>query len=168
VLYAATWQRAQGDAEMEARVQAHRLRRPAGWSTLEVGPDPAADIARAAAGHAALLLDCLATLVGGWVWEAAPLPADAPLVPAEAAARADRLADERLGALLRTLAALPCPAMVVSNEVGWGVVPPTPLGRLYRDVLGRCNQRAAAAADEVHLLVAGLPLRIKPVPGAGP
>jgi adenosylcobinamide kinase/adenosylcobinamide-phosphate guanylyltransferase len=50
---------------------------------------------------------------------------------------------------------------VVSNEVGWGLVPPYPLGRVYRDLLGRANQRLAARADQVYLMIAGLPVEVK-------
>lgn len=162
VLYVATFRPDVGDPEMEARLIAHRERRPATWTTLEAPDDPATALAGAAADHDALLLDCLAVLAGNWVWEAAPLPPDAVVAPREMLARAHALAAERLERLLEALAALGRPTVVVTNEVGWGVVPPTPLGRLFRDVLGRCNQRVAAAADEVHLLVAGIPLRIKP------
>jgi len=58
------------------------------------------------------------------------------------------------------------PWIVVSNEVGWGLVPPYPLGRVYRDLLGWANQRVAAAADRVYLMVAGLPVDIKALSGA--
>ena len=162
VLYVATFRRDPADPEMEDRVRLHQRRRPAEWTTLEAPEDPAAALAGVADDHDALLLDCLAVLVGNWVWEAAPLAPDASVAPAPVVARAHALADERLGSLLQALSRLCCPAVVVTNEVGWGVVPPTPLGRLFRDVLGRCNQRMASAADEVHLLVSGIPLRIKP------
>jgi adenosylcobinamide kinase/adenosylcobinamide-phosphate guanylyltransferase len=68
--------------------------------------------------------------------------------------------------LLATHRAGTATTILVSNEVGMGLVPPYPLGRLYRDLLGRVNTWLAAAADEVILLVAGQPLRLKPAPGA--
>ena len=82
--------------------------------------------------------------------------------PDEAESRA-RAAVERL---LATQRAGTATTILVSNEVGMGLVPPYALGRLYRDLLGRVNTWLAAAADEVILLVAGLPLRLKPAPGA--
>jgi adenosylcobinamide kinase / adenosylcobinamide-phosphate guanylyltransferase len=69
-----------------------------------------------------------------------------------------------LTALERAQAAGGWDAIVVTNEVGLGIVPATPLGRVFRDALGRTNQALAARADAVYLLVAGLPLRIKPAP----
>ena len=62
---------------------------------------------------------------------------------------------------LDALQLLPAHLVIVSNEVGMGVVPPTPLGRLFRDALGRLNQHAAAVSSEVYVLFAGLPLRLK-------
>jgi adenosylcobinamide kinase/adenosylcobinamide-phosphate guanylyltransferase len=70
-------------------------------------------------------------------------------------------AEARAIAELDALQSVPAHLVVVSNEVGMGIVPPTPLGRVFRDVLGRLNQHAAAVLDEVYVLFAGLPLRLK-------
>jgi adenosylcobinamide kinase/adenosylcobinamide-phosphate guanylyltransferase len=80
------------------------------------------------------------------------------------AAGMERRLDDFLGAL-RTV---PATVILVSNEVGWGVVPPYPAGRIYRDALGELNQRVAALADNVVLMVAGLPLVLKGSVGGQP
>ena len=123
---------------MERRVRLHRERRPAGWGTLEIGD--LAGVTRAAQGWDAVLLDSL-TL---WV-SAQPLD--------EVPERFDRF----LGAAGR----LATPLVLVSDEVGLGVVPESREGRDFRDALGLVNQSAAAAAEEVRLCVAGIGVRIK-------
>lgn len=138
------------DDEMRERVERHRLERSllgGGWATLEAPRNAAAAVAGAPAG--AVLLDCLSLLVSN-VMLAHPDPAEAEEGALEAT--------EALLAAHRTRGGL---LVVVSNEVGSGVVPAYPLGRAYRDALGRANQRVAAASDEAYLLVAGLPLRLR-------
>jgi adenosylcobinamide kinase/adenosylcobinamide-phosphate guanylyltransferase len=128
------------DAEMAARIEAHRARRAASWRTVE---EPR-NIARAlaACGNAPALVDCL-TL---WLTN---------LMLAEAAIEAEV---ERLE---RALQAAAGPVVLVANEVGFGIVPDHPLGRRFRDWQGLLNQRMAARADRVVLMVAGLPLVLK-------
>jgi len=75
-----------------------------------------------------------------------------------------RWVQAELEALLAAQRALGVPLLIVSNEVGWGVVPPYSLGRSFRDCLGRANQRLAAVADPVILMVAGLPVDLKALP----
>jgi adenosylcobinamide kinase/adenosylcobinamide-phosphate guanylyltransferase len=145
VLYLAT--ATAGDAEMAARIAAHRAARPADWRTVEAPLEPAAAIRAHARAGDLVLLDCVTLWVSNRLL-ADPAPSDADLVGA-----AEGIAD----AALERRADL----VAVSNEVGLGVVPPYPLGRRYRDALGRVNQALAARADEAVLLVAGLPLRLK-------
>jgi len=85
-----------------------------------------------------------------------------PVPPLDLAAEAAGAAlNAEVGELLAAYRESAAEWIVISNEVGLGLVPPTPLGRVYRDALGRANQRMAAQADEVVLMVAGLPLRLK-------
>jgi adenosylcobinamide kinase / adenosylcobinamide-phosphate guanylyltransferase len=133
-----------GDRDLHRRVLAHRERRPAEWGTLEVG-DELARIHAEAERWQAVLLDSL-TL---WV-----------------SARMARGEDEagilgEFDLFLRRLEPVNTPFVLVSDEVGMGVVPESEAGRLFRDLLGLVNQRAAATAEEVYLCVAGLPVRIK-------
>lgn len=142
------------DEEMEARIEAHRTARPEGWRTLEARTKVGRSISRLDDNPDVLLLDCI-TLLANNVFppEAAD---DAELRPVGEAAL-EREIDELLDAWQSSEAHW----IVVSNEVGMGLVPPYPLGRAYRDALGRANQRLAAAADRVILMVAGLPLWVK-------
>ncbi|WP_433274158.1 bifunctional adenosylcobinamide kinase/adenosylcobinamide-phosphate guanylyltransferase [Pseudonocardia xinjiangensis] len=147
VRYVATARRRHDDTEWSARIDAHRARRPAGWTTLE---DP--DVARLVReGGDPLLVDDIATWLTGLLddtgaWESGEVP------PAVGAGVAD---------LVDAVAACPGRLVLVSAEVGLGVVPPTRAGRLFRDELGAANAALAAVCDEVLLLVAGLPLRLK-------
>lgn len=162
VLYIATLPAERSDEEMRARIDAHRQRRPPAWTTLEAAADPGGALRGVQAqDHDAVLLDCLTVLTGTWLWQADPLVAGATVVPADVAASTEAMIMGRANRLLAALAAFGRPAVVVTSEVGSGVVPPYPLGRLFQDVLGRCNQRFAAVADHVYLLVAGLPVCIK-------
>ncbi len=152
VLYVATAEA--GDAEMAERIEAHRSSRPPAWSTLEAprAVGPAASTAMAGADFEVVLLDCLTLLANNVI---GPLPEPLTQAAAELALGAE------IDRLLEAYQAGRASWIVVSNEVGLGLVPPTPLGRIYRDALGRANQRLAAAADEVLFLVAGLPMRVK-------
>ena len=143
------------DQELVERVAAHRASRPAGWSTLEAPLDPAGALAGAAPAACAII-DCLSLWVSNRL---GPLGRD-PL-PA-AVARLERELEAEVERLLDAARAREVPAIVVTNEVGSGVVPAYPLGRAYRDLLGRVNQRVAIAADRAWLLVAGRPLELPP------
>ena len=136
------------DADWHARIARHRARRPATWSTLETS-----DLAVALADATGpVLVDCLGTWLDAIVssaelWEA-------PVDEVE-----DYVAARTTG-LTATLRAANHPVVVVTNEVGLGVVPEHRSGRLFRDLLGTMNQRVAAASAEVHLVVAGRVLRL--------
>ena len=131
------------DPGLERRVRLHRERRPVGWGTLEVGGGGLGAVLEVANLWEAVLLDSLT------LWVSA------------------RVAGEEQGTLqefdrfLEGVEVLATPLILVSDEVGLGVVPETEAGRSFRDVLGLVNQRAAAAAAEVHLCVAGIGVRIK-------
>jgi adenosylcobinamide kinase/adenosylcobinamide-phosphate guanylyltransferase len=126
------------DEDIMQRIQAHRDRRPGGWDNLEVGD--LGEVLKAAEQWNAVILDSL-TL---WV-----------------SARGEDEALAEFESFLTTAEDLQVPFVLVSDEVGLGVVPEFEEGRRFRDVLGLVNQRAAAAAEEVHLCVAGVGVRIK-------
>ena len=126
------------DAEMAERIRRHRAQRPAGWQTIEEPLDLEAALAKAPA-EAQVVLDCLTLWVSNLVEQG--------------------LTDEQVGQLARSAAAAAAaraaPTVVVSNEVGSGIVPADPLSRRYRDLLGQVNAVWAAAAGHALLLVAG-------------
>lgn len=138
-LYIATGQAF--DAEMQQRIDAHRARRGADWLVLEAPLQLAAALDAAPEGRP-VLVDCLT------LWLANVMLADH-----DSAADSQRLA--------ATLARPRGPWVVVTNEVGLGIVPENALARRFRDAAGWLNQRVAAAADAVVLMVAGLPLQVK-------
>lgn len=143
VLYVATADLSGYDADLARRVEAHRARRPLSWETFEVGDDTLVGVAEKAESFAAVLLDSLT------LWVAAKMP------------RGEGEVLEELEAFLTNARGLDAGLVVVSDEVGMGVVPETPAGREFRDLLGLANARVAAAAREVHLCVAGVGVRIK-------
>ncbi len=147
VLFVATAQAL--DEDMERRIEVHRRSRPPEWRTLEEPFELALAIPPALEGHDICLLDCL-TL---WVSNLLLRMEDSPTAEEEILSEADRL----LEVYSRTSATW----IVVSNEVGLGVVPPYPLGTKFRDILGRVNQTFASCADEVYLMIAGMGLEIK-------
>ena len=152
VLFVAT---AQGfDDEMRARIARHRADRASfGWRTLEAPVEPGRLLRDALTGREkVVLLDCLTLLISNVL---CPLGESVPAAEAEARAVAVL---EDLAAVMRNS---PARWIVVSNEVGLGLVPPTPLGRTFRDALGRVNQKMAAMADEVLFMAAGLAIRMK-------
>lgn len=145
-----------GDGEMAARIVRHRAERPPHWRTVEAPLDPvAALIAEPVSGL--VLLDCLTMLVSNILL--AHLPAAEFTAAAGDAAEAATLAAVRR--LLDWREQAGAALVVVSNEVGLGIVPVSPLARLYRDTLGRANQLVAARAARVYLVVAGLALDLK-------
>jgi adenosylcobinamide kinase/adenosylcobinamide-phosphate guanylyltransferase len=141
-----------GDGEMADRIAAHRAERPAHWQTIEAPRSIGAAIQSGAGQADVILIDCLTLLANNVI---VPLPESVTAQAAEAALNVE------VEALIEAYAHGSAEWIIVSNEVGLGLVPPYPLGRVYRDALGRANQRLATAADEVLFMVAGLPLKVK-------
>jgi len=144
VTYVATAQ--PSDDEMAHRIERHRRERPDHWETLEAD----ADLPRILHEHGRgadhlFILDCLTIYVARLMESDRDQPA----------------IEEHIREALLAASEMDDGLVIVSNEVGMGVVPPYPEGRRYRDILGCCNQLVAQAADEVHLMVAGLATRIK-------
>jgi adenosylcobinamide kinase/adenosylcobinamide-phosphate guanylyltransferase len=135
------------DDEMRAKIERHREERPKDWLTVE---EPL-ELAKVLAAHEldcdVIVVDCLTIFA-------------ANLLEAEGGENGGAI-ERRIEALCGALQAVQCMVVLVSNEVGSGVVPAYPLGRRYRDLLGEINQRVARVSDDVVLMVAGLPLALK-------
>lgn len=161
VVYVAT--ATPGDDEMRERIVRHQASRPAEWRTIEEPTDPAtalAGITPLAAGTV-VLLDCLTLLVAN-VLLTEPSPIfDEDHVETQSLAAAEARVSTAIERLLTFYHEGERSLILVSNEVGMGVVPPYSLGRVYRDILGRVNSRVAAVADAAILIVAGLPIELK-------
>ena len=137
------------DAEFQTRIARHRAERPPHWLTVEEPLDIAKAVECCAKDCDFVLLDCLTLWLSNLSWERRQESEDS--LRSAASAEASRLA----------AAARHSHLVVVSNEVGNGLVPESPLGRAFRDLQGWVNQDVARAADFVYLLVAGIPLTIK-------
>ena len=149
VLYIATAQA--WDDEMRERIRAHRQKRPATWHTIET-PQRVGEALQGVTLPPVVLLDCITLLTSNVLLA---LPEDATQAQANQAIMVE------IEALLVVQRASQSTWILVSNEVGMGIVPAYRLGRLYRDALGMANQHLARAANQVILMVAGLPWELK-------
>jgi len=161
VLYVATSEAK--DDEMTMRIARHRAARPPAWGAVEAPRGVAQAIRRARSAEKVILVDCITFLVSNHLLIAAG-PEDDPF-DAPSADPFDEQIEAGVVAEVEALAAYAreqdVTMLAVSNEVGLGLVPAYALGRAYRDILGRANQALARHADEVLLLVAGIPMKVK-------
>ena len=152
VVYIATAQ--PSDDEMRSRIETHRAERPQQWQTIEAPTDVASALTQANVQPQVVLLDCLTILLSNLML--GPDRQAEHMPPPE---EVEQRVNSELTALLDWRQSHPDVTMVViSNEVGMGLVPTYPSGRIYRDILGRANQRLAVLADNVYVLVAGIPV----------
>ena len=168
VLYVATAEAL--DADMERRIANHRRQRPPEWDTLEEPLNLASALPDALQGYDTCLLDCLTLWVSNMLLsiEGRPHPrieyGAGTNLPPEGEGEGVAVEQEILASAQRLMEVYeksPATWIVVSNEVGLGVVPPSRLGAVYRDALGRVNQAVAARADKVYFMAAGLALEMK-------
>lgn len=136
------------DAEMRKKIARHRHERPAAWKTIEAPIELTEAIRSASLDSDVVLVDCLTVYV-----------ANVMSAPRKSRSKAD--SKECIKAVCDAIRAADASVIVVSNEVGGGVVPPYRSGRTYRDFLGQMNQKVAQMADGVILMVAGLPITVK-------
>ena len=144
VTYIATARNSLEDSEWQVRIDRHRQQRPASWSTLEVPLELPEAIASAVSGQT-YLIDSLGTWVANWL------------------EMNDGVWQEQVSRLLATLQTCEANCIFVGEEVGWSVVPPYPMGRLFRDRLGVLNQLIGARSDAVYLVAAGFAIDLKRV-----
>ena len=154
VTYVATAQAL--DEEMAARIAQHQRDRPGGWQTREIPTGVGAALTADPPQTDVILVDCLTLLVSNLLMQTTDHEGEV-----DEKGAAGRVESEIEG-LLEAIQSIPAVWIMVSNEVGLGLVPPYPLGRAYRDLLGRVNQRLAAQAEQVIFMVAGIPMRLTP------
>ena len=140
------------DEEMAEKIKAHRKARPPDWDTVEEPRHLKKAINGCASRYDVLLIDCLTLWISN-------LLTNSPLEAGEINAELENLVEN-----CKTVSAT---VIIVSNELGMGIVPMDSLARCYRDIVGRANQAIASAADEVFLLVSGIPIKIKQKQNAG-
>lgn len=145
VLFVATGEA--GDEDMHSRIEEHKKFRPGTWHTLETPVKIGKRIQRQIGTADVVLVDCITMLVSN-------------LLAGEGGDKERRLTTE-IDRLIECIDKLKATFIIVSNEVGLGLVPENRLGRLYRDLLGRTNQLLAQHADEVYVMVAGIPVKVK-------
>ena len=155
VLFVATAEA--GDEEMQHRIEEHQRTRPPTWSTLEVTTHVGSQILQGIGGMEVVIVDCITLLVSN-IFGRCSNPTselmDVSLIEKEVMAEIDELVE----CINQAKASF----IIVTNEVGTGLVPANRVGRLYRDLLGNTNQILAQRVDEVYLMVAGLPVLMKP------
>ncbi len=142
-----------GDEEMHQRIEQHKKNRPATWKTLEVTTHLGNQILPNLGGVQSVVVDCITLLVNN-IFQQYREDADASLF--------DKAVVTEINELIHCIDRANVNFIIVSNEVGLGLVPADRISRLYRDLLGKANQMLAKRVDEVYLMVVGLPLVIKP------
>jgi adenosylcobinamide kinase/adenosylcobinamide-phosphate guanylyltransferase len=146
-----------GDEEMRKRIEEHRKARPASWDTLEITTHIGNGVLQKIGGAQVVIIDCITLLVNNIFGQHADRSGeqiDASLIEKEVT--------NEIGELIKCMNCIDASFIVVTNEVGLGLVPANQMGRLYRDSLGKANQLLAQKMEKVYLMVAGLPVLIKP------
>lgn len=156
VLYVATAK--QIDEEMKQRIEKHRERRPASWETFEGYKNLDVQLYDRIGNKSAVLLDCITIMVTNLMLEEA---FDWDALSREKVEEIEYDIQHQIERLISLSKMSEVPFILVTNEVGLGIVPPSAMGRDFRDIAGRINQLLAKAADEVYFCVSGIPMKIK-------
>ena len=155
VLFVATAEA--GDEEMRQRIEEHRQQRPTAWRTLETPTHVGNQIPKVIAEAKTVIIDCITLLISNILSRYSE-----HIDKVTDALRLEKEVVAEISELIRCMDQMQASFIIVTNEVGLGLVPANEIGRLYRDLLGKANQMLARRADEVYLMVAGIPLLIKP------
>ena len=137
------------DEEMQNRIEEHKKARPTSWRTLEITNNVGKQIEKQIDDAEVVIVDCLSLLVANMLGDKLDYQ------------KAEKQMLDEMKQLIASMDRLDASFIVVSNEVGMGLVPENKLGRIYRDLLGRANQFIAQHASEVYLMVAGIPIKVK-------
>lgn len=141
-----------GDDEMQQRIEMHRKSRPKDWKTLEVTSNLASEITKNIGSEKTVIVDCITLLVNNIFEQCGATPNP---VAVEKAVTAE------LNELIKCMKKSRANFIIVTNEVGLGIVPGDRVSRFYRDLLGKANQILAASVDEVYFMVAGIAISVK-------
>jgi adenosylcobinamide kinase / adenosylcobinamide-phosphate guanylyltransferase len=155
VLFVATAEA--GDEDMRLRIEKHKQSRPAGWRTLEARDHIGSRIEDEIGEEQTVIIDCITLLVNNIFCRYD----EKQFEEISDSLLTQQVIDE-MNELCACFQKVKADFIIVSNEVGLGLVPDNRMGRLYRDILGRANQILAAGSSEVYFMVAGIPLRVKP------
>jgi len=134
------------DQEMKRRIALHKKERPANWSTVEEPVQLAQTVKKCGEAYDVLLIDCLTLWISNLLVNKSMKEKDI---------------FEQISDLVASLGEVPARVIMVTNELGMGIVPSNRLSRLYRDLVGKANQQVAREADEVYFLVSGIPMKLK-------
>lgn len=145
------------DSEMKMRIERHRKSRPKEWRTMEVSENIAEVIRKIGKEANLIILDCWSLYLSKLLTSHQTDGNQNDVVYNQA----EQLASQEVEKLIQAIENSSCKVIVVSNEVGWGLVPPYPFGRYFRDLVGLTNQRLAKEAGRMYFLIAGVPLEIK-------
>ncbi|MFC1920666.1 bifunctional adenosylcobinamide kinase/adenosylcobinamide-phosphate guanylyltransferase [Chloroflexota bacterium] len=155
VLFVATAEA--GDEEMQQRIEKHRQSRPSSWTTLETATGVGKEILEKGVDAELIIVDCITMLVNN-VFSKFDYKDNSELDNTSI----EKVTISEINQLTECFHHLNADFIIVTNEVGMDLVPANKMGRLYRDILGKANQLLAEQVDEVYLLVAGIPVKIKP------
>lgn len=134
------------DQEMKQRITRHRKKRPAGWDTIEEPLHLAKTLKRCGESYDVVLIDCLTLWISNLLVNKS---------------MNEKAILKKISTLIASCKEIPSRVVMVTNELGMGIVPANRLSRRYRDLVGKANQQIAAEADEVYFLVSGIPMKLK-------
>ncbi len=146
------------DDEMKLRIKKHREQRPANWGTVEAYKDMDILLEDKCPSKNAVLLDCITVMITNIMFEVCP---DFDKMVHEDMIAVEEAVNVQIERLLSVAKRSGIPFILVTNEIGMGIVPDNKSARLFRDIQGRVNQKLASAAKDVYLCVSGIPVKIK-------
>ena len=146
------------DDEMKHRVKKHKEQRPSFWETIEAYKDLNRHLDGRLDSKSAVMLDCITVMATNLMFEKCP---DFERISTDDAIGVEDYVNLQIQILIDTVKSSSVPFVIVTNEIGMGIVPEHKSSRVFRDIAGRANQMLAKAADDVYFCVSGIPMKIK-------
>jgi adenosylcobinamide kinase/adenosylcobinamide-phosphate guanylyltransferase len=147
------------DEEMALRVKKHRQSRPAEWDTIESYRNLGKIVSEKGHSYQGILLDCITIMVTNLLFDVPEMQQEE--ISMDGAEKAEKMILQEAADLIAAIKASSATVVMVTNELGSGIVPDNPVARIFRDIAGRVNQYLASQVDEVYLAVCGLSMRLK-------